>query len=154
MILYADQDETLWDRDLISRGIFYLNRSSRGNTISRYHLEASIAYWHTIKVDTKEKWENILQLFNQLLQIEYSPVAALNRTYALAKANGNAAAIIEAEKLGLTDNHFYFTLLGELYKDIDATKALENFKKAYSVAKTFSDKRTIQNKIETLPIVK
>ena len=31
-------------------------------------------------------------------------------------------AIIEAEKLNLTGNHFYFTLLGELYTDIDNNK--------------------------------
>jgi predicted RNA polymerase sigma factor len=113
-------------------------------------LEASIAYWHTIKADTKEKWENILQLFNQLLQIEYSPIAALNRTYALSKANGKAEAIIEAEKLKLTNNHFYFTLLGELYKDINNIKAKENFEKAFLIAKTQTDRQTIQKKIENL----
>ena len=97
-----------------------------------------------------EKWESILQLFNHLLQIEYSPIAALNRTYALAKANGNAAAIIEAEKLNLSGNHFYFTLLGELYKGIDNNKAKQNFEKALALAKTQTDKQTIQKKIHEL----
>ena len=135
IILYQDQDETLWNYELISKGAYFLHQASQGNKISKYHLEASIAYWHTIKADTKEKWENILQLFNQLLQIEYSPIAALNRTYALSKANGKEEAIIEAEKLNLTGNHFYFTLLGELYKDIDNEKAKQNFQKALSLAK-------------------
>jgi RNA polymerase sigma-70 factor (ECF subfamily) len=150
MILYDDQDETLWNDELISKGAYFLHQASQGNKLSKYHIEASIAYWHTIKADTKEKWENILQLFNQLLQIEYSPIAALNRTYALSKANGKAEAIIEAEKLKLTNNHFYFTLLGELYSDIDNNKAKENFQKALSLAKTQTDKQTIQKKIETL----
>jgi RNA polymerase sigma factor (sigma-70 family) len=150
MVLYRDQDETLWDKDLISKGAYHLHKASQGSKISKYHLEASIAYWHTIKADTKEKWENILQLFNQLLQIEYSPIAALNRTYALSKANGKAEAIIEAEKLNLTDNHFYFTLLGELYKDIDRHKAKVNFQKALSLAKTQTDKQTIQKQIDLL----
>ena len=150
MVLYDDQDETLWNDELISKGVYFLHQASQGNTLSKYHLEASIAYWHTIKADTKEKWENILQLFNQLLQIEYSPIAALNRTYALSKANGKAEAIIEAEKLKLTNNHFYFTLLGELYSDIDNNKAKENFQKALSLAKTQTDKQTIRKKIENL----
>ena len=150
LILYEDQDETLWDKEFISKGMYFLNRASTGNTISKYHLEAAIAYWHTIKEDTHEKWENILQLFNQLLQIEYSPIAALNRTYALAKANGKADAIIEAEKLNLTDNHFYFTLLGELYKGIDNKKARQNLQKAQALAKTQTDKQTIQKKIDAL----
>jgi len=150
LILYHDQDEKRWNYELISKGMYFLNMASQGNKISNYHLEASIAYWHTIKEDTKEKWENILQLFNQLLQIKYSPIAALNRTYALSKANGKAEAIIEAEKLNLKDNHYYYTLLGELYRDIDAIKAKQNLEKALSLAKTETDKSTIQKKIDEL----
>jgi len=147
MVLYQDQDETLWDQELISKGGYYLHLAASGNTLSKYHLEASIAYWHTIKEDTKEKWENILQLFDQLLQIEYSPIVALNRAYALSKIKGKQKAIREAEKLKLENNHFYFTLLGELYMEIDKDKAKINFQKAFSLAITQTDRRTIQNEL-------
>ncbi|MEP6584130.1 MAG: sigma-70 family RNA polymerase sigma factor [Ginsengibacter sp.] len=150
IILYEDQDESLWNQELIVKGGYFLNQASQGNQLSKYHLEAGIAYWHTRKANTKEKWENILQLFNRLLQIEYSPIAALNRTYALSKANGKAAAIVEAEKLNLVTNHFYFTLLGELYKDIDNYKAKLHFEKALSLAKTQTEKQLIQRKIESV----
>ena len=150
IVLYDDQDESLWNNELISKGVYFLHQASHGNQLSKYHIEASIAYWHTIKNDTKEKWENILQLFNQLLQIEYTPIAALNRTYALSKANGKEEAIVEAEKLKLEDNHFYFILLGELYKDIDNSKAKMNFQKALSLAKTQTDRQTIQKNIDSL----
>ena len=85
-----------------------------------------------------------------MLQLEYSPIAALNRTYALSKANGKKAAIAEAEKLNLTDNHFYFTLLGDLYSDLDNKKAKQHFQKALSLSKTETDQQTIQNKIDLL----
>ena len=150
IILYQDQDESLWDHELITRGVYFLKQASQGIKISKYHLEANIAYWHTIKADTKEKWENILQLYNRLLQIEYSPIAALNRTYALSKANGKQEAIAEAEKLDLRDNHFYFTLLGELYTGIDNEKAKQFFQSGFSLAKTQADKQTIQKKMENL----
>ena len=150
LILYEEQDTSLWNSDLISKGGYFLNCSASGNKISKYHLEAAIAYWNTQKSDTKEKWDNILQLYNRLLQIEYSPIAALNRTYALSKANGKQEAITEAEKLSLTGNHFYFALLGELYTDIDNIKAKQNFQKALSLARTPTDKQTIQKKIENL----
>ncbi|HKH59512.1 MAG TPA: sigma-70 family RNA polymerase sigma factor [Flavitalea sp.] len=148
LVLYHDQDETLWNQELISKGAYYLHIASQGSEVSKYHLEASIAYWHTIKADTKEKWENILQLYNRLLQTEYSPIAALNRTFALSKANGKQEAIKEAEKLKLADSHYYFALLGELYTDIDNTKARHNFEKSLSLAKTLADKQTIQKKID------
>jgi RNA polymerase sigma-70 factor (ECF subfamily) len=86
-------DESLWNQRMIIKGIYFLHEASNGNEISKYHIEASIAYWHTIKTDTKKKWENILQLYNKLLQIEYSPIAALNRTFALSKANSKQEAI-------------------------------------------------------------
>jgi RNA polymerase sigma-70 factor (ECF subfamily) len=150
LVLYQDQDTSLWNYELISKGAWHLKQASQGNVVSKYHLEAGIAYWHTIKDDTEEKWENILQLYNQLLQIEYSPIAALNRTFALSKARGKQAAIPEAEKLRLTNNHYYYTLLGELYKDIDSTKARTNFQAACALAKTQTDKQTIQKKLEEL----
>ena len=144
MVLYHDQNESLWDQTLIAKGIYFLNQASQGDELSTFHLEASIAYWHTIKSDTPEKWNNILQLYNHLLQIQYSAIAALNRAYALSKVKGIPQAIFEAEKLQLIENHYYFTLLGVLYKDIDREKAKENLLKALQLAKTISDKNSIQ----------
>ncbi|WP_147204729.1 RNA polymerase sigma factor [Segetibacter aerophilus] len=150
IILYQDQDETLWNQELVQKGVCFFKEASRGDKLSKYHLEAGIAYWHTIKTDTKEKWENILQLYNRLLQLQYSPIAALNRTYALSKANGITEAITEAEKLNLTGNLFYFALLGELYKSVDKQKAKAHFEQAYSLAKTKTDRQVIRKQIENL----
>jgi len=147
IILYQDQDTGLWNQELITKGEYFLNQASQGDTLSKYHLEAAIAYWHTIKADTNQKWENILQLYNQLLIIEYSPIAALNRTYALAKVNGKMEAIIEAEKINLKGNHLYHSLLGELYTGIDDTKAISHLQDALALAKSTADKKFISNKI-------
>lgn len=150
IILYNDQDQSLWNKELIARGAYYLNKAAQGNNISTYHLEAGIAYWHTQKTDSMEKWENILQLYNRLLQIQYSPVAALNRAFAISKIKGKQAAIAAAEKLNLISNRYYFTLLGELYTDVNDETAELNFKKAFSLAKTKADRRIIQTKIDQL----
>jgi RNA polymerase sigma factor (sigma-70 family) len=150
IILFHNQDETRWNRELITQGAYHLHRASTGEKISKYHLEAGIAYWHTIKADTKEKWESILQLYNRLLQVEYSPIAALNRTFALSKVNGKQKAISEAEKLHLTGNHYYYTLLGELYLGTDNAKAKICFETALSLSRIQTDKLTIQGKIDGL----
>jgi RNA polymerase sigma-70 factor (ECF subfamily) len=148
IVLYEDQDEMLWNGELIAQGVQFLNRAASGDTLSKYHLEATIAYWSTKKSDTPQKWETILQLYNRLLQLEYSPIAALNRTFALAKANGKAAAIAEALKLGLTHSPYYFALLGELYTGINRPKALENFRRALDLAKSPADQQTMRRKME------
>ncbi|MDP9047366.1 MAG: RNA polymerase subunit sigma, partial [Bacteroidota bacterium] len=150
IILYNDQDTALWNEELIARGEFYLNKAATGERLSKYHLEAGIAYWHTRKIDTAEKWENILQLYNKLLQFEYSSIAALNRTYALAKARDKAVAITEAEKLQLTGNHLYYSLLGYLYTDVDRQKALTYLKTGLKLAKSKSDKEMMMKHIKKL----
>jgi RNA polymerase sigma factor (sigma-70 family) len=150
MILYADQDEELWDQGLIGKGAWHLHQASQGDVLSRYHLEASIAYWHTVKKDGPEKWSTILQLYNRLLTVAYSPVAALNRTFAVAKARSKAEAIVEAEKLGLTDNPYYYALLGELYRETDGDKAFSCLQQAYILARTHADKRVIEKAMEKM----
>jgi len=150
IILYEDQDQSLWNKELTDKGTYFLSQSSTGNKLSKYHLEAGIGYWHTIKEETAEKWERILELYNNLIILEYSPIVALNRTYALSKVKGKKEAIVEAEKLNLTDNHFYYSLLGNLYADFDKQKALEILSIAFDLAKTVSDKNVIRKNIEHL----
>ena len=150
MILYDDQDTDLWDYELISKGGYFLHQAATGETLSKYHLEAAIAYWHTIKEDSMEKWESILMLFDQLLEINYSPMAALNRIYVLSKVKGKEAALNEIKSLDVTGNPFYHTLLGELYSGIDYDQAINQFQKAYSLVQTDAEKRNLSRKMELL----
>jgi RNA polymerase sigma factor (sigma-70 family) len=149
-ILYDDQDTSLWDPELISKGAYFLNCAANGTELSKYHLEATIAYWRTQKLDTQQKWQTVLGLYDQLLLISYSPIVALNRVYVLSKVSGKAIAIIEAEKLNLTGDQFYFTLLGELYKGIDNEQAALNFNKALALARSEADRLIIKKKVSGL----
>ena len=150
LILYGDQDESLWNHELIERGTYFLSKASTGEVLTKYHLEAGIAYWHTQKEDNTSKWENILNLYDNLLLLEYSPIAALNRIYALAQVKGKREAIKEAEKLSLSDNHFFYSLMGNLYTGIDQQKALNSFQTALHLAKSLADKAVIQKNIAKL----
>lgn len=150
LVLYDQQDPALWDNALINQGIHFLKLSAQGNEISSYHLEAGIAYRHCIREDSKEKWENILDLYNQLMLVNFSPGVALNRAFALYKVKGPKDALAEAEKLDLPNNHFYHLLLGELYRHIDTGQAVMHFQKAYELAKTQTEKEGIQRKMAEL----
>ena len=149
-VLYEDQDKSLWDMQLIRQGMNFLSLSVDGNEVTSYHLEAQIAYWHCREDEDPEKWESILQLYNRLLLINYSPAVALNRTFALYKANGAKKALEEAGKLNLEGNHFYYLLMAELYKDTDRQKAGENLEKALKTSKTECEKEVIMKKIALL----
>jgi len=152
IILYDDQDESKWNQELIARGAYHLSQAASGNAFTKYHLEAGIAYWHTQKADTKEKWEAILHFYNQLLQLEYSPIAALNRTYALSKVKGKEVAIVEARRLNLATNPFYFLLLGELYNGINDQQAKQYFQSAISLTKSVAARQVLEMKIKRLDV--
>ncbi len=146
-LLYDQQDRSKWNYSLIEKGEQYLNLASRGNTVSKYHLEASIAFWHTN--DQEGKWEQILMLYNKLLTLEYSPAIAMNRTYALAKAHSSGKAIQEALKLGLKEDPYYHCLLAELYRMNNETdQEIQQLTQALKLAKKENEKALIQQKLE------
>jgi len=148
-ILFDEQDKSLWDKSLIERGNYYLVNACTGNEVSKYHLEAGIAYWHTTPTD-QNKWQHILQLYNQLILIEYSPITALNRTFAFAQVFGHLKAISEAEKLNLVESNYYHELLGFLYADTNIAKAIEHYEQAIKLTKSKPEKQTLLKQIERL----
>ncbi len=153
MILFEQQDRSLWNQEFIDKGIYYLVNACSGNEISKYHLEAAIAYWHTTPADN-DKWEHILQLYNQLIITEYSPATALNRTFALAKVCGNERGIREAELVALYGNHYYHALLGYLYADIDVDKSIAHYEEAISSTRSMAEKKNLAKELERLTRVK
>lgn len=149
-ILFDEQDKTLWDTTLIEKGNYYLIEACETNTtsVSKYHLEAGIAYWHTSSV--KDKWAHILNLYNQLVIIEYSPVTALNRAFAFSKVYGKEIAATEVEKLNLTGNGYYHGLLGYLYSETYPDQAIHHFEEAIRLTKSKPEKQTLQKQINLL----
>lgn len=147
-ILYDYQNMEGWNQELIDLGNYYLSLSSSKAPLSKYLLEAMIAFWHTQKLtDEKQKWDNILQLYNRLLQKHYSPIIALNRTYALAKVKGNREALKEALKINLVNNPMYHALLSELYIGIDAQKRNEHLEIALQNTVNQSDRNVLEQKL-------
>ena len=63
---------------------------------------------------------------------------------------GKEAALKEAEKLELKDNHLYFSLLGNLYTDLDNQKAIHHYEKAYTIAPKDSDKLVLSKILDEL----
>lgn len=147
-VLFEHQDQTLWSRELIDRGHYHLVNACSGDKISKYHLEAGIAYWHT-NPDRTDRWEHILHLYNQLILIEYSPMTALNRTFAFAKVHGNEPALKEAEKLDLKENSHYHSLLAYLHTS-EPEKAIYHYRQAISLTKSKTQKATLTKAIGEL----
>jgi len=151
LIDYDDQDRALWDVRLVDQGRYFLERATAGGETGRYQLEAAIAFLHTSPEPGPDKWDNILTLYNRLLVKLYSPVAALNRTYAFSRVHGPAAALTEALKIDLRGHLGYQLLLGELYRELDdKTSAKEHFELALGLTRNPAVLRRIEGKVRDL----
>lgn len=145
--LYDEQDVSRWDKELIHQGQVFLGRSLRGSELSPYHLEARIAMWHCQPEEVPEKWPDILALYDLLLRVHYSPAAALNRLVAYSKVHGAEAAIPEALALGFDTNHFYFLVLGELYREIDAAQSRRYWQQAADLTRNPAERDVILRRL-------
>jgi RNA polymerase sigma-70 factor (ECF subfamily) len=149
VILLEDQDRRLWDTGMIDRGNHHLVEAFAGAAISRYHLEAAIAYWHTAPVAEK-KWQHILTLYDRLLVIENSPLTVLNRAFAFAKVHGAVSGIAEAERLDLPDNTYYHSLLGYLYAGVDVVRSIDHYKQAIGLSGSRVERETLEKEVRRL----
>src|SRR6266487_427778 len=94
LVRLADQDRGLWDRALIAEGQAIVRQCLRRNQPGPYQIHAAINAVHSDAPDTAATdWQQILQLYNQLLALAPSPVVALNRAVAVAEVEGPATAL-------------------------------------------------------------
>lgn len=117
LISLFKQDQSKWDRNLMSLGFSYLQKPKKMN---RYYIEALIAskYMTTNVYDT-EHWSEIIKLYGLLIEYHHSPIIKLNLCYGLHQANRTEEALIllaDIEK-ELPNGHFYYSLVkAELLK--------------------------------------
>jgi RNA polymerase sigma-70 factor, ECF subfamily len=130
MVLLPDQDRGQWDRDLIAEGQAIVRACLRRNQPGPYQIQAAISAVHSDAATAADTdWGQILQLYDQLLALAPSPVAALNRAVAVAEVHGPAAALAGLEDLDL-DGYYLFhavraDLLRRLGRDRDAALAYD-----------------------------
>ena len=94
LILFSDQDRSLWHDKHIKTGMSYLLASAKGEHLSRYHLEASIAAEHCLAPSFEQtNWQNILSAYDKLEQISPSALLGLNRAIVISHLDGPEAAL-------------------------------------------------------------
>lgn len=148
-----EQDRAAWDQAMIRRGIACLRHASQGETVSIYHLEASIAATHCLAADASAtNWPRILQLYDQLFALTGSPVTAMNRAVALARVHGAQAGLDALEKIPrrylLEGHHLYHAILGTFTAELgQATAAITHFRRAAELATLAAERDFIARRI-------
>lgn len=154
LIMLEMQDRSKWDRDLIGKGFYFLEKASVGDELSEYHIEAGIASLHCA-ASTYEKtdWAKILELYDTLYRIKPSPIVALNRAVALGKAMGPEEGLAELAKIPdaarLRDYPFYPAAQGEFQLLArHPEEAAKHFEKAMELARSQSETNFFERKLE------
>ena len=112
----ADQDRSLWDRELIAEGQDIVRACLRRNIPGPYQIQAAIAAVHSdAQTAADTAWDQIVALYDHLIALAPTPVAALNRTIAVAERDGPAAALADLDALAdaLDGYHLFHAARGD-----------------------------------------
>jgi RNA polymerase sigma-70 factor (ECF subfamily) len=149
-----EQDRSSWDKAMIARGMFYLAQSAAGDHISEYHLQAGIAACHCAAKDYDgTDWSQILSLYDQLIQIDDSPVVALNRAVAMAQVRGPRAGIEAVEAIhhrqSLESYYLLYAVLAEFKSQVNDFQAAANhLRKALQLTEVSSEQQLLSKRLK------
>ena len=140
-VTLEEQDRTLWDREQISVGLELLERTTKVRPSGPYQLKARIAAVHASTSDpASTDWRAIVGFYDDLLELERSPIVALNRAVAVAMADGptEGLRLLDQPKLadGLSEYHLYHVTRADLLR---RSGRLAESAAAYEVARQHTD---------------
>jgi RNA polymerase sigma factor (sigma-70 family) len=148
-----EQDRTRWDQRLIGRGMVHLARSATGDELSALHLQAAIAARHCA-APTYEvtDWPGILAFYDRLVDIDGSPVVALNRAVALANVDGPEAGLEALDRISrrgeLQAYYLLFSVRGELEARLGRfDSATAHFRRALALTSMTSEQAFLARRI-------
>jgi RNA polymerase sigma-70 factor, ECF subfamily len=149
-VLLTDQDRGRWDRELIAEGQAIVRASLRRNQPGPYQLQAAINAVHSDAPTAAETdWRQILRLYDQLMAMEPSPVVALNRSVAVAEADGADAALVLVDELPLEGFHVFHAIRAELLSRLGRDdEADEEYERAIRSAANEPERVLLERKRE------
>jgi len=108
LIPLAEQDRSLWNRELIAEGVALITDALGKGAVGEYQLQAAVAAVHDQAPRYEDTdWGQILGLYGLLERMTGNPMVSLNRAIAAAMVDGPAAGLALLEPLDeqLAGNH-------------------------------------------------
>jgi RNA polymerase sigma-70 factor, ECF subfamily len=104
LVILEDQDRSRWDAAEIEEGRNQVERALRMRRPGPYQLQAAIAAVHADALDSgRTDWAQVVELYDELLGLEPSPIVELNRAVAVSMASGPAQALPILDALAAAD---------------------------------------------------
>ena len=153
LLTMAEQNRSLWDKQMQRVGLSYLERSRENNDLSIYHILATISAHYCVAPDYQSTdWQSILSLYDSLLQLDSSPLVLLNRAIALSKVNGPETALAELELIKgnptLSTYHLFYSTQAEfLIQANQFEKAIHSLQRALDLAPLKAERDLLERKM-------
>ena len=145
LVTLAEQDRSLWNRELIAEGHDLVRRCLRRNRPGPYQLQAAINAVHTDGDATD--WTQVLALYDQLLAQTPTPIVALNRAVAVAEVHGPAAALAAVEGLELPGYHLLPATRADLLARLGrSTEARAAYDEAIALAGNHTERAFLEGR--------
>jgi RNA polymerase sigma-70 factor (ECF subfamily) len=154
IVLLDDQDRSLWNRDMIAQALALIDKAMRHDRPGPYQVQAAIAALHARAPRPQDTdWAQIDRLYAALERMQPSPVITLNRSVAVAKVRGPAAALEMIEPLAprLAGYFHFFGVKGALLMQLGrAEEARDAFGRAIALANTAAEAAHIRMHLDRL----
>jgi RNA polymerase sigma-70 factor (ECF subfamily) len=154
MILFGDQDRSLWNKGQIAEGTRLAERALSSRRLGPYCIQAVIAAKHAraIHADATD-WAAIVGLYDLLLQAEPSPVVELNRAVAIAMRDGPEAGIALIDAIlgrgELGQYHFAHSARADLFRRLGRkAEARAAYEQALLLATQKPERRFLEKRIK------
>ena len=159
-VLLPDQDRSLWDYDQIQRGLAALDRAQKlGGGANSYTLQAAIAACHArANTAAETDWEQIVLLYDSLLQAIPSPIVELNRAVAVSMAHGPAAGLHALDALAaepaLANYHLLPSVRGDLLMKLGRyAEARKELQRALAMTDNVREQELLSKKLEQAMLI-
>ncbi len=150
----ADQDRDRWDRALIAEGQTIVRECLRRNNPGAYQIQAAINAVHSdARSAAGTDWQQIVQLYDQLLEYDPSPIVLLNRAVAVAEVDGPAAALTLLDALDRTLDayHIFHAIRADLLRRLGRNaEAATAYEKAMELTDNDAERRFLRHRRESL----
>jgi RNA polymerase sigma-70 factor, ECF subfamily len=156
LILLENQDRSLWNREHIAEGVALVEKALISRRFGAYTLQAAIAAVHAEAESTATTdWRQIVALYNQLVQIQLSPVVELNRAVAIAMRDGPEVGLAHIDAVmehgELADYYLAHSARAELYRRLGRTaEARASYEKALALTQQEPERQFLKERIRGL----
>jgi RNA polymerase sigma-70 factor (ECF subfamily) len=156
LILLENQDRTRWNKELIAEGLALLEKVLQSRRFGSYTLQAAIAAVHAqAESVARTNWRQIVELYDQLLRIQPSPVVHLNRAVAIAMRDGPEAGLSHIDAVlehgELANYYLAHSARADMYRRLGRTaEARASYEKALALTQQEPERQFLQERIRQL----